>query len=572
MKKFRPGVSFCDFVVRDSMTSRVRVDDDRPRDFRRGWLVWVGIVIVFGLLAARLVQLQLVYGQRYRLLSDQNRVKQIKTVAPRGVIYDRNGKALADNIKADDGTWKRNYTLKEATTHLMGYLGEVTEDEIGLLREAGAKYAIGDRVGRSGLERVFEKQLRGIDGGRVMEVDNMGEGVRELGRRLPQAGGDLHLGLDASLQTAAFEAMAGKKGAVVASDPRNGEVLAWVSMPSFDPELLEGRPAGEKAITVEKLLTDESLPMFDRAAGGVYPPGSVFKMVTTAAAISEGRVKPGFSYTDVGIIRVGDFSYSNWLFTKRGGVEGTIGFSRAITRSTDTFFYKIGEMTTPELIGKWAGILGLGKRTGIELPGEAEGLIPSPDWKMKEKGERWFLGNTYHMAIGQGDVLVTPAQINVMTGALATGRKCALHLVAGAGEKCEKVEMEAEAARIILQGMIGACSPDGTAYPLFDWNEAARNNSEQSVSARAMTGQALPVIACKTGTAEYMTSDGKMKTHGWLTAFAPAEDPTIAITVLVEGGGEGSDVAAPVVRKMMATYFGVEDSYNYAAILRGLGE
>ncbi|KKU58346.1 MAG: hypothetical protein UX80_C0003G0001, partial [Candidatus Amesbacteria bacterium GW2011_GWA2_47_11b] len=188
-------------------------------------------------------------------------------------------------------------------------------------------------------------------------------------------------------------------------------------------------------------------------------------------------------------------------------------------------------------------------RTGIDLPGEVAGLIPTPEWKEKYKQEKWFLGNTYHMAIGQGDVLVTPLQVNLMTNVIAAGgKKCKPHL--NGNTKCPDVQISPEALNIIRRGMVGACSKDGTAFPLFDFK---------------------PQVACKTGTAEYVRADGKTGSHAWLTAFAPAENPEISVTVLVEAGGEGSRVAAPIARKVMVKYFGVEDHFNYT-VVSGVGE
>mgnify|MGYP001561297110 FL=1 len=195
--------------------------------------------------------------------------------------------------------------------------------------------------------------------------------------------------------------------------------------------------------------------------------------------------------------------------------------------------------------------MGLGVISGIDLPGEVAGLIPPPAWKEEAKGEKWFLGNTYQMAIGQSDSLVTPLQLNIMTGVIAAGgEKCKPHLNKMLNAKCEMLNISEEILKIVRAGMIGACSSGGTAFPLFDFK---------------------PQVACKTGTAEYVRSDGKIGTHAWLTAFAPADDPTIAITALVEGGGDGSRAAAPIIRQVLAKYFGVEDHYNYAAI-SGVGE
>ncbi len=579
MKKFRPGVSFGDFVVTDKMVRKSRVGSDVERDFRRGWLVWLAVIAGLGILAVRLASLQIFYGERYRLLSDENRVEKIKLSAPRGIIYDRKGEVLATNVKTEETVnkirrerWKRVYPQAAVAAHVIGYLGEVSEEEVGILKERGSKYEMGDMTGRSGAEAAFEKSLRGDDGGRLVEVDNQGGIARELGRKEPVPGQDLHLALDINLQKAAFESLAltrAGKGAVVASVPGTGEILAMVSYPSYDPDLFI---RGNDEIT--NVLTDENLPVLNRSIGGVYPPGSTFKMVTTTAAIMAGKVKPGFTYLDTGRIEIGGTVFTNWLYTRGGGTEGIVGFARAITRSTDTFFYKVGEMTGPEEMGTWAEKMGLGEPTGVDIPGEVGGVIAGPGQKEKTSGERWYLGNTYQMAIGQEDTLVTPLQLNLMTNVVAYGGiKCKPHLTQfTGGEKCPTVEISKEVLDIIRKGMTGACSPGGTAFPLFDWNEAALRDSGSASFAKAADGQSLPVIACKTGTAEYVAGDGKIRTHGWLTAFAPADDPQISVTVLVEGGGEGSNVAAPIVRKVMAKYFNVKDTYPYGAIRQELGE
>ena len=541
MRKFRPGLSFSDFVQRGGKVWKFRAEEQR--DYRRGWLVWLGVVVVFGVLGVRLTGLTVFSGGKYRVLADENRISRIRLPAPRGKILDRNGVELLRD---------------EATAHVVGYVGEVSEDEVGLLKEKGAKYTPGSLIGRSGIEAQYEETLRGVDGGRLVEVDNVGEAARELGRREPVAGTDLRLSIDAGLQEIAYKSLNGQKGAAAVSDPRTGEILALVSSPSFDPN--------EISTKYEVLSAKADLPFFNRAIGGVYAPGSTFKIVTTTAALESGNVEPDFVFEDRGVITVGSFSYTNWLFTKRGGIEGVVGFDRALTRSTDTFFYKVGELTGPEIIVEWAKKMGLGEKTGIDLPGEVAGLVPDPT---AGSGQGWYLGNTYHLAIGQEDLLATPLQINVMTNIIASNvKKCKPGLVNTAlsspppklgggskGEVCSEVKISSETLEIIKKGMVGACSTGGTSFVMFDWNAS----------------ESFPKIACKTGTAEYVAQNGRIKTHAWLTAFAPADNPVISATVVFEGGGEGSNVAAPAVRKIFAKYFGVEDTYPYGAI-RGEGE
>jgi penicillin-binding protein 2 len=542
MKKFKPGISFSDFVISDSSKSRSKIEDRVPNDYRRGWLVWIFVVIGFGFIGVRLISMQLIEGDEYKVLSDENRIKKIKIIAPRGRILDRNGLTLAGNLI--DGKIIREYPHGQAGAHLVGYLGEVSEDEVGLLKEKGEKYDAGDLIGRSGLEALYEYRLRGIDGGRLVEVDNVGQVSRELGVQNPQPGQDVIVSLDVKLSEESVKAIDGKKGAVVVSNPKTGEILSMISSPSFDPNTLSTQ--------YSSLSTHSDLPLFNRAIGGVYPPGSTFKMVTTLAAIESGKVDTNFTYEDKGVIKVGIFSYSNWLFSKSGGVEGVVGFSRALSRSTDTFFYTVGELTTPGEIAKWAKMMGFGQKTGFEAYGEVEGLIPDPEWKLRFKNENWFLGDTYITAIGQGDILTTPLQINQMTNILATGgKKCKPTLNQNPNnDQCLNIQISKESLDIIKKGMVGACSIGGTGFVFFDWN--SKEN--------------YPKVACKTGTAEFTAVNGKMRTHALFTAFAPADDPQISVTVVIEGGGEGSNVAAPIARKVMAKYFGVEDKYPYGSI------
>ena len=560
MKKFRPGISFADYLVSESSRGKVRGSSEIQLGVRL--YRWLGVVVVLAmsLLIVRLLSLQLISGSRLRVLADENRIRQIKLGAPRGKIFDRNGRLLADNrrvikVQADTGLtldgWSRLYPEGLAAAHVVGYLSEINPDEVGLLGQGNNKYNLGDVIGRSGIEQQYEASLRGVDGGRLVEVDSGGKVVREMGRRSAKPGQDLHLTLDTSLQQVAWQALNNRKGAVVASNPKTGEVLVLTSSP------------------------DEE---FNRAIGGVYAPGSTFKVVTVIAALAEDKLKPKYTFVDTGQITVGKFVFTNWFFTQYGRTEGETGWVKGLTRSVDTFFYKVGEYTGPELLAKWANNLGLGVISGIDLSGEVAGLIPTPKWKEETKEEQWFLGNTYQMAIGQSDLLVTPLQVNIMAGVIAArGEKCRPHLVnnpSRQGDLCTKVEISPEILDIVKRGMVGACSSGGTAFPFFDWNGQTSNDSTSpsaTNSGPSGSPSQYPIVACKTGTAEYVSSDGKIGTHAWLTAYAPADDPTIAITALVEGGGEGSRAAAPIVRKVLAKYFGVEDHYNYAAVA-GEGE
>ena len=315
--------------------------------------------------------------------------------------------------------------------------------------------------------------------------------------------------------------------------------MALVSSPGYDPA------------RINQFLSDSNLPFFNRAIAGLYAPGSTFKVVTALSALGSGKAAKNFSVEDVGVLTVAGFKYANWFFTEYGGKDGIVSWVRALTRSNDIFFYKAGELVGPETMAAWAQVMGFGANTGIDLPGEVEGLIPTPIWKEKFKNEQWFLGNTYHMAIGQGDVLATPLQVNQMTNILASNKRCQLHIAQMSNAQCLMSNIDPEILEIIKNGMIGACKAGGTAFPFFDWQG--------------------PQVACKTGTAEYITEEGKYNTHAWFTIFAPVDDPKVSVTVLVEGGGEGSRAAAPIARKILSNFFGVEDSYNYAAT-NGEGE
>jgi len=334
-----------------------------------------------------------------------------------------------------------------------------------------------------------------------------------LGKIMPVPGRDVKTNIDFGLQKKISEEMNDKKGGIVATDSK-GEILAFYSSPSFDPN------------NVAKSLNDPALPLFNRIIGGLYHPGSVFKPTIATAALEEKKIDKNYRYLDTGIIRVNDYSYTNWYFTQHGRTEGEIGVVRAIIRSTDTFFYKLGEITGIENMATYADKFGYSEKSGIDIPGEVSGLIPTPQWKKRVKNESWFLGNTYHFAIGQGDVAVTPVEVNRAIEIVGNGGQICQPKIVGT-PKCMSLNFKKETLDLIRAGMEGVCSQGGTGYTFFDW-----------------PGH----IACKTGTAETNT-DGK--THAWFTLFYPSDFPEINLTVLVEGGGEGSSVAGPVARKIM---------------------
>mgnify|MGYP001582756634 CR=1 FL=1 len=524
MKRFTPGAAFSDFVILGSASKNTRHGSPKPEIITGDWL-WVGILITFSLLFIKLVSLQLFAGGKYRVLADENRIKTLTLPAPRGSILDSRGIPLENN---------------PANSAVVGYVGEISASEVGLLRQ-DIKYQMKDLVGRAGLQKQYEDSLKGVNGARLVEVDNEGQVVRDLGARKPTPGRDLPTSVDATLQKIAYESLNGKKGAVIISDPDTGDILGLASSPGYDP------------LKISQSLNDPNLPFFNRAIAGSYAPGSTFKMVTALSALGSGKASKNFSVEDVGVLTVAGFKYANWFFTEYGGKDGIVSWVRALTRSNDIFFYKAGELVGPETMAAWAQVMGFGANTGIDLPGEVEGLIPTPIWKEKFKNEQWFLGNTYHMAIGQGDVLATPLQVNQMTNMLATNNKCKLHIAQSSvlREKCSGLQIDPEILDIIKAGMIGACKAGGTAFPFFDWQG--------------------PEVACKTGTAEYINEFGKYGTHAWFTIFAPVDDPKISVTVLVEGGGEGSRAAAPVARKILSNFFGVEDKFNYGSLV-GEGE
>lgn len=530
------------------------------------------LILVFVVISGRIIEVSLIKGSYFETLARTNRVRKIPIFAPRGGVFDRNMVSLAKNetaakiasfeegkavsfkdqpspLNEDDvavPVYKRVYPEGELGAHVVGFLGEADREEVEKKGCPDNIFNLGDNVGRLGAELAFDCLLRGKNGEELVEVDTKGRKVRVLGRKEGISGTDLVLSIDQKLERRAAAAFAGKRGAIVAIAPQTGEVLALVSSPSFDLNKISQ--------DYRKLVENPDKPLFNRAIGGAYPPGSTFKIAAAAAALEEGVIDENFRFTDPGVMKLGAEEFTNWLFTKRGATEGEIDIVRAIVRSTDTFFYKLGEMVGEDKLAFWAKKFGLGARTEIEISGETSGLVPNSDWKERVKGERWFLGNTYNMSIGQGDVTASPLQIAMMTSVIANnGSLCKPTVLRVGSEKgkvgnCDNIGLSQKTLDIIRRGMAGACSQGGTAWPLFDF-KVKDPHLPNDAPAREIQ------VACKTGTAEF--GHPEHKTHAWLTAYAPApaDNPEIVVTALVEEGGEGSDVAAPIVREVLEEWF-----------------
>lgn len=515
------------------------------------WILKFGLILSLLILLVTVFRLSLIQKDYYSEVARDNKVFESVIPASRAEIVDRKGRIIAKSVyqyfKIEDGNKiyqdsgefngykfegkdlayevKRQYDYGESMSMVTGYVGKVNDEEIKNNR-CGYKLRNDDVLGRGGIEGYLDCEIRGKNGKRVIEVDALGNYVRELGREEPEIKPPIALSIDAYWQDKIYKLLNGRKAVVIVSQPNTGKILSLVSSPAYDANDF----AGQNNEKINQYLADKiRLPLLNRAISARYHPGSVFKIVVSTAGLESGVIDKNTLIEDTGVLKVGDYTYRTWS----GKSDGMVDIIKAIRRSNDIFFYKLGEMLGVDRIRDWAKNYGYGTKTGVELVGEVEGVVPDEDWKKKIKGESWYLGNTYHLAIGQGDLDVTPIQVNQMTNVIANhGLKCKMSVLKDSGVDCRDIGIKDSTWQIIVEGMKEACKSGGTAWPLFNFKTE---------------------IACKTGTAE--VGDGSKETHAWLTAFAPADNPQISITVMVERGGEGSDVAAPIVGDILKEWF-----------------
>ncbi|OGH02236.1 MAG: hypothetical protein A2798_03890 [Candidatus Levybacteria bacterium RIFCSPHIGHO2_01_FULL_37_17] len=565
----------------------------RKTNSTRGYFLFLLFFLVFAAIFLRVFFLQIVKGEYFRVLSDQNRTKTVSIHAERGIIMDRNGIPLVFNEPGYRMTKEgktiqlshqealafltkesnklevdslRRYAYGEDLAHVLGYIGQISAEE--LKEPAFTEHKGSDVIGKEGIERSYEQRLKGIDGKKLIEVDSSGRQLRALGQDEPIAGDNITLTIDLELQQKTFEAMEDvKKGAAIVSSAGGG-ILALVSKPSFDPNLFTMGESYKSATTsgyqnIEQVLLDSTAqPLLNRAISGVYPPGSTFKIVVASAALKDKVIDASYSIEDTGILHVGSFSFSNWYFTGYGKTDGQVNVVKGIKRSNDIFFYRLAELLGVEKIAKDASKFFLGKKLGVDLIGEASGTLPNEQWKKENIGEGWYLGDTYHLGIGQGYLLSTPLQVNAWTQAITNeGILKRPHLLKEKKEETiSKGLLDKKSYELVRQGMVESCAQGGVAWPLFDFkvkNSKLKIDGKNFLEVKGASGSAdmrQVVIACKTGTAEH--GDTKGIPHAWITLFAPAYNPEIVVTILAEESGEGSNVAAPIAKKILEAYFG----------------
>ncbi|HEX5037067.1 MAG TPA: penicillin-binding protein 2, partial [bacterium] len=440
----------------------------------------------------------------------------------------------------------RSYPRGVIAGATLGYIGEISEKDLARMKkDQPGRYVLGDLVGASGLERYWENFLKGEDGYQQKIVDAVGREIQndDLTSLLTEQdavhGMNLTLTLDSRLQKFAEEQFGGKNGSLVALDPNNGEVLAMVSAPSYDPSQLVSNVSHEYWA---KLVTDPRNLLLNRATQGMYPPGSTYKLLTALAGLEEGVLKPNETINCPGGLKYGTRFFKCW---NKGG-HGAVSLERAIASSCDTFFYQVGLRLGVDKLAKYANMFGLGVKTGIDLENEKAGTIPTSEWKKRMFHQDWQPGENISIAVGQGYDTVTPLQNAVMAGEMATGRKIVPHLlksVEGDDGEVEREPVPGEGDPLpvspknldfIRKGMFGAVmTPGGTAH---------------SVASREFT------MAGKTGTAQVISEEGKARArgintgdHAWFVAYAPVEAPRIAVSCIVEHGGFGASAAAPIV-------------------------
>jgi penicillin-binding protein 2 len=435
----------------------------------------------------------------------------------------------------------RNYPLGALTAHVIGYTGRINEDDLKALDEG--RYRGSQFTGKTGIEREYEELLHGFPGESRIEANVVGRVLRELGRTPSQSGSDLHLTLDSRLQSIASEALGELKGAVVAIDPNNGEILALVSKPSFDPsQFVLGIPQKEYAA----LRDDPSRPLFDRALRGQYPPGSTIKPVMGLAGLARGVMDAQEQIDCHGKYQLPNSSLVFRDWKKQG--HGPTDLNKSIVESCDVYYYELSRRLGVDRIHEFLGQFGLGQATGIDLPSEPNGLLPSREWKRITRNQPWYPGETLNIGIGQGFFMATPLQLAQMTAMLANhGKPIRPHLVLEGGEP------PAPTLRPVVL-------PDSLWQPVIKGMEDVVH-TRQGTANRIARG-AKYRIAGKTGTAQVFSLGRdeeydeekipeNMRDHALFVAFAPAQQPQIAVAVLVENGGHGGATASPMARAVM---------------------
>lgn len=600
--------------------AEINKQDGAPELRRRARVLYVILAFAFLGLTSRLVFLQVVSGERYTFLSENNRVRLKRVAGTRGMIYDRHGQLLVDSrpsfdlifvpedstdprdtlrllarylkreekellstfeegksraafdemVLGRDVDWsvvvavethqldlpgvslrvrpRRSYADGPMAAHVLGYLGEINQRQLNILREKG--YVVGDEIGQYGLERRWEELLRGQSGGQQVEVDALGRRVRVLHEVTDVPGDTVHLTLDRELQAAAYEALKGKEGTIVAIDVNSGAILALASTPAFDPNVFA---RGIKSDEWSGLIKDQLRPLSNRATQGQYPPGSTFKIIMAIAGLEENVINPDSYIQDPGFFPFGNRSFRDW---KKGG-HGAVNLHKAIVESCDTYFYQLGPKLGVDRIAKWSRAFGLGEKTGIALDDEKNGIIPDTEWKRKRFRQPWYPGETISVAIGQGYVTVTPLQLANMMAAVANGGKLyrpylvsKVESLDGAtvreygSELIRTIEMKPETLQRVHKALADVVhGPGGT-------GGAARSPLIQ--------------VAGKTGTAQVIEMKGAYlkseqlsyfnRDHAWFVSYAPLDKPQIAVAVLVEHGGHGGEAAAPMAKKVFEKF------------------
>ncbi|CDN16388.1 Cell division protein FtsI [Peptidoglycan synthetase] [Richelia intracellularis] len=554
-----------------------------------------------GGIVSRFAFLQLVEGANYRKRAQANRVRTILKQPERGNIFDQNGKLLATTryphsvyvwpmahtrpawskvgpllsqilkIPQEDiektlqekgyqaGTLvriARDLSLEQVTVlkeyenelkdveihteavrsyphgkdfaHVLGYTRELTAEQFAKKKKDG--YRLGDVIGQKGIEKTYEKILRGEWGGQQVEVDRRGRPIRVLGEKQAKSGKDIKLTLNFDVQKAAENALTGYNGAIVAMNPNDGSILAMVSHPTFDPNIFSEQRPSPKALA--NILAGKDYPLVNRALSA-FPPASTFKIVTTAAALESGKYSTNTILQTYPSLTVAGVTFGEW---NRAGF-GRIGFNKAMAMSSDTFFYQIAQGIGGPTLIDWTRKFGFGKTTGIDLSGEAKGLVPDESWKRKRWKMPWAVGDSINMSIGQGALLSTPLQVAVMFAVLANGGyKVQPHLL-DSNSEAKSYQQEVKMKPTTLKNL-----QDGLRMVITEG------------TGRGINKPTVPPMAGKSGTAEAWK--GRIKqNHAWFGAYAPADKPEILVVAFAEHAGGGSSIAAPMVLQIMEKYF-----------------